>query len=100
MVDPATVASILAGGASIVVSAAAVGVYRGARHIVRLTEANRRDLRGAEPNDRGVVHYVREHRAALRRNGLVDPDGDDFLRGGTSEDDRDESPDLAEEHEP
>ena len=93
MADPATVASMLAGGASIVVSAAAVGVYRVARRIVRLTEANRRDLRGAEPNDRGVVHYVREHRAALRRNGLVDPDDDDFLRGGTSEDDRDESRD-------
>ena len=92
MADPATVASMLAGGASIVVSAAAVGVWRGARRIVRLTEANRRDLRGAEPNDRGVVHYVREHRAALRRNGLVDPD-DDGLRGGTSDDDRDESRD-------
>ena len=94
MVDPVTVASILAGSASIVVSAAAVGTYRQARRIVRLTEANRRDLRGAEPEDDGVVHTVRENRAVLTRYGLI---------GATEEPHQSTHaapPDLAEEHEP
>ena len=100
MADPVTVASLLAGSASIVVSAAAVGTYRQARRFMHLTEQNRRDLRGAEPEDDGLVHTVREHRAALWRNGLVDPDGDDFIRGGTSEDDRDESRDRVRRADP
>ena len=94
MVDPVTVASLLAGSASIVVSAAAVGTYRQARRIVRLTEQNRRDLRGAEPEDDGVVHTVRENRAVLTRYGLI---------GATEEPHQwthAAPPDLAEEHEP
>lgn len=84
-----TVASVLAGGASIIVSAAAVGTYRQARRFINLTEANRRDLRGAEEDDRGLVHYVREHRAVLRELELLPASGD-FYRGdgGAVEDEK------------
>lgn len=97
MADPATVASVLAGGASIVVSAAALGVYRGARRVVKLTEQNRADLRGAEADDKGVVHHVREHRAALREYGLV-PYSASFYRGSrrAAEQDRDDRADDGE----
>ena len=94
MVDPVTVASILAGSASIVVSAAAVGTYRQASRFMELTEQNRRDLRGAEPEDDGLVHTVRENRAVLTRYGMM---------GATEEPHQSTHaapPDLAEEQEP
>lgn len=79
MTDPVTLASVLAGSASIVVSAAAVGTYRGVLRLIKLTEQNRRDLRGAEPEDSGLVHQVRDHERALIQHGLLydnDPDAE------------------------
>lgn len=78
---------ILQGAASVIVSAAAVGTYRKVSHWVELTEQNRRDLRGAEPNDQGLVHWVREHRETLRRHDLLGT-----YRGGARDDDREEDP--------
>jgi len=69
-----TTVAVLSGGASVVVSAAAIGTYRAAREVAELTRANRRDLRGGEPDDRGVVHHVREHRQVLSEYGLLSRD--------------------------
>ena len=66
------ITAVAVSAASTLVSASALYIIRLLRKLVEMTEQIHTDLRGAEPEDPGIVHFVRQHRAVLRENGELD----------------------------